>query len=169
MTFVRRDRLRGWWYPWIFVGGFAVVLLVNIALLFFATLTFNGFETREASDKRNAYNDAIQAAEIQSRLGWEGRFDLTVQSSLSNGTGRRVLLNLDFSDQEHRPLEDLSVRAVFRRPVQEGLDFSIPLSSAGSGLYTAVVDFPLRGVWEARIVATKDTAVWRMMKRIDIR
>ena len=70
--FVKRRRPRSWWYPWIFVGGFVVVLLANMALLFFATLTFNGLETPEASDKRNAYSDAIRTAELQNRLGLEG-------------------------------------------------------------------------------------------------
>ena len=39
MAKIRRP---GWWYPYIFVGAFGVVLLVNAALAYFATSSFTG-------------------------------------------------------------------------------------------------------------------------------
>lgn len=167
--FVRRGRPRSWWYPWIFVGGFVVVFLANMALLFFATLTFNGLETPEASDKRNAYSNAIRAAELQDRLGWEGHFDLSIVSPSADDTGRRARIGFHFLDRDGQVLENLAVRAEFRRPGQDELDFFVSFPSVDSGRYAADVDFPVRGVWEVRASAMRNTDVWRMVKRIDVR
>ena len=149
--FVRRGRPRSWWYPWIFVGGFVVVFLANMALLFFATLTFNGLETPEASDKRNAYSDAIRAAELQDRLGWEGHLTSVLYRLQPMTRGRRARIGFHFLDRDGHVLENLAVRAEFRRPGQDELDFFVSFPSVGSGRYAADVDFPVRGCGGPRI------------------
>lgn len=63
-------RKDGWWYPYIFVAGFAVVVTANLIMMYFATSSFTGLETKSAYERGNAYNAQIAAQEAQDRLGW---------------------------------------------------------------------------------------------------
>lgn len=170
MPSVQQNRPRGWWYPWIFVGGFVLVFVVNGILLTFATVTFNGFETRETSDKRNAYNTKIAASEEQARLGWNGSLSLQPLSPSASGAGRTARVVMAFVGPEGHPLDGLDVSVVLWRPTQEGLDQRVELHPTGPGTYTREVDFPLPGLWELRVHAGRgDAVLWRTVERIDLR
>ncbi|MCW8952841.1 MAG: FixH family protein, partial [Rhodospirillales bacterium] len=53
------NRKPGWWYPWIFVGGMTIVVIVNGIMIYFALSTFTGLETRNHYEKGLAYNTNI--------------------------------------------------------------------------------------------------------------
>ena len=54
-------RPRGWWYPWIFVGAMAVVVVVNGILAWLAVGTWTGIETEDHYRKGLAYNENLAA------------------------------------------------------------------------------------------------------------
>lgn len=166
----KRQKQQGWWYPYIFVGGFGVVLAVNLILLFFATSTFNGLETANAYEKGLAYNEEIAAAEAQAALGWTGI--LEAEGRLPDTPGleeRPTKVRFTVSGPEGRPVDGLGVSAVIRRPTVAGFDQTVTLSPVGPGTYGADVVLPMAGQWEVRLKATRGDDIYRLRERIFVR
>jgi nitrogen fixation protein FixH len=61
----------GWWYPWIFVAGMLVVVVVNAVMITYAIGTFPGLQTEDAYRKGLAYNRTLAAAREQEERGWQ--------------------------------------------------------------------------------------------------
>jgi nitrogen fixation protein FixH len=162
-----KQRPDGWWYPWIFVGGFMVVLGVNVALLYFATTTFNGLETRHAFEEGNDYNARIAEEEKQKALGWTVTFAAN-GGAVPGSQSLPARLTLNAVDAAGNALEGLEVYALVRRPTQEGHDQSVALDPVSPGKYARTVDLPLPGQWDIRLMLRRGEDVYRLRKRINI-
>ncbi len=157
-------RPRGWWYPWIFVAGMALVVAVNGVLVVYAVGTFPGLETDDHYRKGLAYNDNLAGARAQDALGWH--MDLAfvaVESAARSGD-----LVVRFSDADGRPIEDLEVRVLLVRPTHEGFDDGVALDHRGAGTYAAFVAPPLAGQWEVRVQAFRGDQVYQGVERIQV-
>ncbi|MCC7166164.1 MAG: FixH family protein [Rhodospirillales bacterium] len=155
-------RPRGWWYPWIFVGGFAVVVVVNGIMIWFATTTFTGLETERAYEKGLAYNQAIDEARAEAVLGWKVDADLEPKAD----GGVRALAR--FADRDGKAIEGLEVEGRLIRPTQSGHDQSFTLAAAGPGLYEASLVPGLAGLWEFQILARKGDLRHRTSRRLNL-
>jgi nitrogen fixation protein FixH len=159
-----RERQRGWWYPWLLSGLMLVVVAVNGVMIYLAVDTFTGLETPDYYRKGIHYNDDIEAARRQARLGWRAEVAFA-----ADGTGRAAhegRVTVDFSDRESRPVEGLEVKAMFVRPTQAGFDRTVTLAPDGDGRYAARIALPLPGQWQVRVVARRDDADYQAVKRI---
>lgn len=163
-----QQRPSGWWYPYIFVGGFLVVLAVNVTLMFFATSTFNGLETRTAWEEGNSYNAQISAEEAQKALGWTVDF-ASAPLTPTTAEGVPARLELSVRDRDGNPVDGLTVQAQIRRPTQAGYDQTLRLEPLGPGHYRQVVDLPLAGQWDVRLIASRGQDAYRLRERIVIR
>lgn len=159
-------RQPGWWYPWIFVGGMAVVIVVNAVLVAFAVGTFPGIETTDHYRKGLAYNDAIAAAREQDARGW--RMDLEFTPRADRNTPPRGELLVTLVDRDGNALRNLNVEATLFRPTHEGFDQTLDLVSRGGGQYAGDVTFPLSGQWEARVRAHGEGDSFLMNRRITV-
>lgn len=167
-----KQRPSGWWYPYIFVGGFAVVLAVNLTLLFFATSTFNGLESRTAYQEGLSYNQAIALEEEQIALGWTvvpTIRPMTGQDGLSASTPRQATIEIAFKDRNGQPLDGLSIEAVIRRPTVEGYDQTVALLPIGPGLYGVQAEVPMAGQWDLRLLAIRGEDAYRLRERFILR
>jgi nitrogen fixation protein FixH len=165
-----KQRPRGWWYPYIFVGGFLVVLAVNVVLMVFATSTFNGLETRHAWWEGNHYNAQIAAEDAQEALGWTVTFGSRSGPEAGPAAdGLPARFDLDVHDRAGNPVDGLTVEAEVRRPTQEGYDRTVHLDPVGPGQYRTTVGLPLPGQWEVRLVASRGEDAYRLRERIVIR
>jgi nitrogen fixation protein FixH len=162
-----KQRPDGWWYPWIFVGGFMVVLGVNVALLFFATTTFNGLETRHAFEEGNTYNAKIAAEEKQKALGWQIAFAAS-GGAVAGSTDLPARLTLSAQDAQGAPLEGLEVYAQIRRPTQDGHDQAVVLDPVTPGKYARTINLPMPGQWEVRLKLRRGEDSYLMRQRINI-
>ena len=142
---------RGWWYPLIFVFGFAIVIAVNGILVTTAIRSFSGLQTDSAYQEGLTYNATIAAAQDQERLGWQMRLKVAPQSA--GAASRTVDLTASFADRDGKPLTHRSVEALFVRPTLAGHDFNVTLARQGFGLYGALVEAPLSGQWDVTILA----------------
>lgn len=70
------DPTRSRWIPWIFVGGMALVVVVNGVLIFSAISTFTGVSVGQAYDRGRTYNHVIEEGRRQDALGWTTRVAL---------------------------------------------------------------------------------------------
>ena len=101
-------------------------------------------------------------AEAQYALGW------TVDVAFAQ-TGADVgELQVHAADEHGNPLAWASITAKFVRPTQQGQDFSVEVQPASTG-YAAVVDFPLSGVWDLKLLIEHDGRPYRFEERIFLR
>lgn len=157
-------RKSGWWYPYIFVAGFGVVVVVNVTMAYFATSTFTGLWTQNAFDKGVAYNQNLALAEAQTLMGW------SVETKVApvEGDQPRANVAISYVDRDGRPVEGLEVIAEFKRPTLGGYDFEAPLTALGAGTYGAIIDLPLNGLWDLEAVALGVTASYQHAQRFVI-
>jgi nitrogen fixation protein FixH len=160
-------RQRGWWIPYTFVAGFAVVLAANGAMLYFALSSFSGLSTKQAYVEGLAYNDRVAEEEAQAALGWTWDLDLAAVEPLEpNGLSRVATLRADGRGAEGTPLDGLSVTATIRRPTEQGLDQTLPLRAVGPGLYETRLTLAKPGQWDVLVSAHRGEDVFRLRRRL---
>lgn len=146
--------------PWMFVAGFAVVIAVNGTLIYFAQSSFSGLETEHAYERGLQYNQALEAAAAQEKLGWRSEITLTDAAD-----GKRELA-ASFADRLARPIDGLIVEAHLLRPSNAGMDLTVALAGKGNGRYAADVTLPALGQWDIRIVARDAEHSWQQSERL---
>jgi len=159
-------RPRGWWIPYTFVGGFAVVIIANGALLYFATTTFSGLSTRQAYVEGLAYNDRVAEERAQAVLGWTLDVGLSTPV-MADASGWAARLHLTAADAQGRPLDGLAIEALVRRPTEEGLDHTVALTPVGPGAYRADLALPKPGLWDILFTARLGEDTFRLRRRLN--
>jgi len=135
------DPKRSRWIPWAFVGAFAVIIAVNLVLVYAALTTFTGVTTGKSYDRGRAYNAVLAEAARQDALGWQAR--VTLQDGV---------LTVLATDREGLPVGG-RVEGVLLRPL-EGAELRLDFAAAGPGKFIAFAALPGRGQWEARLRLT---------------
>jgi len=137
------------WIPWTFVGLFAVMLIANGALVFFAFDSWTGLSTEHAYQRGITYNRVLADERAETALGW---LVATTLVPTEPGRGR---IEVRIEDRAGAPIDDAVVRALLRRPLREGFDSKVALDGLGGGRYAAAVAVPLPGQWEVRVLARR--------------
>lgn len=150
LTDPARQHRPGWYIPWILVAGFGVVLAVNVTMIWIAMSTWTGISTNRAYDKGITYNRNLDAAQRQAALGWQADIEIAQAAGLAGTISVRLV------DAGNQPLERVDVRADFERPTHQGYDFALTLERTGPGSYAAPFTAPLAGLWDVRVIATRD-------------
>ncbi|MCW9040013.1 MAG: FixH family protein [Rhodospirillales bacterium] len=164
------NRKPGWWYPWIFVGGMTIVVVVNGIMIYFALSTFTGLETKNYYEKGLAYNTNIEAARLQAAMGWQASVAYLPSSDATVATpeAREGLLEVTFRDRGSNPISGLKVDAKILRPTIEGFDQEVTFAERGEGRYGVVLKLPQAGQWEVRVVARGGEMPYQHSQRIVI-
>jgi nitrogen fixation protein FixH len=158
-------RQRGWWYPYIFVGGFLVVVAVNASMAYFATSTFSGISTDGAYQKGLAYNQNLAMARAQEALGWKVE---TKVKPVADAQAVKADIAVSYRDRDGKPVEGLEVQARLVRPTAKGHDQDLTLAPLGNGTYGGVYTLPLNGVWDMDMVATGTDVAYEHAQRFVI-
>jgi len=161
----KKTREKGWWYPLVIVGAFAVIIPVNLTMAYFATSTFTGLETKDAYLKGIAYNQNLAMAKAQKELGWKVETSLAAVPDQPGPTAKIVVR---YTDRDGKPVEGLDVNALVIRPTTAGHDHQIHLDPMGQGSYGGVYPLPLKGQWSFDIAATGDSVAYQYEKRVVI-
>lgn len=157
---VKSRRNKGWWYPWLFVGGMLFVVAVNAVLITLAIGTFPGLQTEDYYRKGLAYNEALAAAEEQARRGWRVHIEFRGQED------RAGELIVQVADRDGSPINSLQINALLIRPTHEGYDESVVLEGIGDGEYRRQLVLPLSGQWDVHVVANRDGQRYQDTRRI---
>jgi len=153
-------RERGWWYPYIFIGMLGLVMVVNGAMAYFATSTFNGLITENAYEKGLKYNKTLAVARQQSDLGW------TVEAkSVPGQTGHNATVTISYLDKTGHGVDGLDVQALVDRPNVTGAEQRVAFEPKGKGLYSVDVTFPEAGQWDFDILAANDGSTYQLQRR----
>lgn len=126
------------------IGFFLIVFAVNAVMIYKAESTFGGLDTDNAYRKGLTYNDRIEAAEEQAKLGWQDKLDYVPET-------HRMRVSL--TDKAGEPLPGLTVTATLQRPTTSQFDQKLPLAPTGGALYEASVAELEPGWWTVNISA----------------
>jgi nitrogen fixation protein FixH len=151
---------RDLWVPWLIVAGFALVILVNGILIYFAITSFTGLQTEGHYQRGLDYNEVLAGERGQDALGWTVGLDF---QETGDGRGR---LSVQATDKAGNPLKDAGVMVRLVRPVQAGHDMDVTLSADGDGFYVADVELPLRGQWDILAQIRHPSGNYSTAKRI---
>lgn len=132
------DPKRSTWIPWVFVGGMALVVVVNAVLVYAALSTFTGVTTGRSYDRGRSYNQVLAEAAQQDALGWTTRVALEGK-----------VLTVIARDREGLPVGG-RVEGVLHRPL-EGAELRLDFTAAGPGRFIAFAEPPAAGQWDARL------------------
>ncbi len=133
---------------------FAIVFGVNGLMVYRRpSSTFDGVEVEEPIRKGRAYNHVIERMEAQKELGWSAGIETRVLPGPETGKGHSTVLSVTFADSEGRPVEGLSVRGTFWRPVVSGEDSRSMLRETAPGTYEGL--FPSSAPATGRYVSPR--------------
>ncbi len=150
--------------PWIFAAFFSTFIIVDIAYIIIAEKTWRGMATEDGYQKGLKYNQTISAVKKQKELGW------ILQIKYNSSITKTGVLSVSLTDKNNQKITDANVTANFKRPLQEGKDFSVDLKfDAAKGVYNSTINFPLIGQWDIEVVARRDDKVYQDTKRLVIR
>jgi len=155
-------RLTGWKVFFIISSFFGVIMAVNFVMAYYAIHTFSGMQTEKPYESGLAYNRAISEAKAQASRGWH------VDIRMERATDGSIDMNVVLNDAASQPLENLSVKAALRSPIDSKRDHLLSLIGAGHGTYNGVTSAEA-GQWDVEIMAKSDGAiVYRSINRVII-
>ncbi|MCW8916195.1 MAG: FixH family protein [Magnetovibrio sp.] len=163
----KSERQDGWWYPWIFVGAFAIIISVNATMAFLAVDTWTGLETKDHFNKGNNYNTVLDQRTQQKALGWSSEF--TYENIATADDPRSGQFVLTFKAPDGSGVSGLAIQARAVRPTHEGYDQDLVFTARGKGVYIANATLPLKGLWELRFRANRADEVYIERQRVEVR
>jgi nitrogen fixation protein FixH len=151
MNAIVAESRRGRWIPWVFVGGFLVVISANAVLVTAALRSYSGAITTSAYDRGREYGEILAEAERQRALGWRAAVMLQ---------GDAVVVTVRTAEGTPLPA-DATVTGRLQRPLdQSSLPLAFTPAAAGTWHATAT---PPAGAWDAVMTVTRST------DRLDLR
>jgi nitrogen fixation protein FixH len=131
--------------PWLFPGGLALVVAVNMVLLWFALDTFPGVVAGNAYERGRTYGQVLERDAAIAALGW------TVDVDVRPERGDRVVAR--YLDRDGKPIAGLRPRAVLSRPVGDPVRIAVQLREDAAGTYLGEAALPHRGLWDVSVIA----------------
>lgn len=145
---------RSGWIPWVFVGGMALVVVVNAVMAWFALSTFTGTTVDRSYERGRQYNAVLAEAERQARMGWH--FSVAWHQGMGDPLSGTVVVTA--RDANAAPLDRLSVEASLVRPLEAPQPLALSFSELAPGRYVASVTLPKPGQWEVRLTGRRGDA-----------
>ncbi|WP_395710514.1 FixH family protein [Reyranella sp.] len=143
--------------PWLFVGGFAVVIAVNAIMVCLAVGSFSGLYTPQPRQRSLHYNEVIARQGDRDALGWQLAASWRPQDSR---------LEIAVVDAHGRPLGNARLHAELVRPVEKRPPLVIDMIAVENGRYAATVDLPVRGNWDLDVVIDHDGQRFAQTRRM---
>ncbi|WP_372001524.1 FixH family protein [Tistrella mobilis] len=142
---------RSAWIPWVFVGGFLVVVAVNATLIVKALDGFTGVVVEKPFERGLDYDRLIAAADAQARLGW------TITTAVEPGAPAGesdFALTLAGPDG---PLADATVDARLQRPLdgERVTLMAMPRPGGPAGAWRLVGPGVRPGQWDLHVIVTR--------------
>jgi len=143
--------------PWIFVGGFAIVIAVNATMIWLAVGSFSGLYTTKPRERGLAYNAVIAEQVQRDALGW--RFDTTWRPEANR-------LEVVLLDADGKALAPSTLAAQLVRPVEKRAPLAVALVPTDIGRFAADLVLPERGNWDLDIVVERGADRFAVTRRM---
>lgn len=161
-------RVRGesaWRSPWVW-GMFilvAVMLIANLALIYFGATTSTGLVVEDFYDRgKNYFNDAGKHRDEQKRLGWQMNLQAPDVPTLGLAQPYRITV----VDRDGYPVSNAQVELAVFRPNDAKKDFTVVLTEMERGKYSSNVTFDWPGNWDLLVSVKHGTDHLDIARRI---
>ncbi len=144
--------------PYFFVAFFAVIFIVDFSYIYISQKTWRGIATQNSYQKGLNYNQTIEAVKNQKSLGWK------IDVKYRGDGNKNGVLTVILLDKNSAIIKDAKIIVNFKRPIQEGFDFSKNLEFFGNK-YETKIQFPLKGQWIFEVTAQKNDQILQEVKR----
>lgn len=144
--------------PYFFLAFFAVFITVDMFYIYIANKSWRGVAIQNSYHKGLNYNQTINQSKTQAKLGWQVKISL---EPMGNNISR---LRIDLKDAQNNPIQNAEISADFKRPTQEGYDFSSTIDFDGKA-YVKELSFPLKGQWNIELTVTKNGQIFKTAQR----
>jgi len=132
-----------------FLGFFGVIFMVDGFFIHKALTTQTGVVSERAYEKGLEYNEILKEAKTQPTLNDKITFENNI-------------LRWDLNNQT---IKNATVTAKIIRPIKEGHDFHVDLTSLDGNIYEVTLNLPFKGLWEAKLVSKWDNkGQWQTYK-----
>ena len=148
---------RSRYIPWLFVGGFALVVAVNAIMISFAVGSFAGLYTQKPRDRGLRYNQVLADQQRRDALGWR------VEARWLPDSQR---LEVSVFDAAGKPLVPTRLSAELVRPVEKRAPVGLVLAAVDVGRFAAYVELADRGNWDLDIVVERDDERYALTRRM---
>ena len=134
----------------VMVGGFALVIAVNLTMASFASRTFSGVVVENSYVASQKFNGWLEAAHEQEALGWQARV---------SRSGERLVLDTLGVPQ------GAQVTALLRRPLGQPDSRTLAFDGEGPGRLVSREPLP-GGRWIVRLTIEADGKRWSSEQEI---
>lgn len=154
-----------WRSPWVlaWIGLVVSVLMVNVTFVWLAFATNPGLVDDDFYERGQHYEQTL-ASRLARDPGWTLHAD--IPDDLTAGQSGTIVVTL--VDKTGQPVAPDQVTFYAYRPSDKSADFSVPMSSIGSGQYLARVVFPLFGVWDGLVAVRQGEDEVTSGRRIEV-
>lgn len=142
----------GWHMLAILTAGFAVVLVINVAMARLALSTFSGEVVENSYDASQRYNGWIDQARAERALGWTAGFGTA---------GDRLSVTL--LDRQARPLRGARLSGDATHPLGATTDLGLNFVETAPGTYTATLP---SGRWRIHLTVQADGHSWHHVAEV---
>ena len=140
-------KLTGWHVLTYFMGGFAIIIGVNVFMATQAVSPFPGLEVTSSYADSQTFDDRRIAQEA---LGWN--------AAVTPGDGQ---ITLTLTDADGRPVYPAELTALLTRPTTRANDQTLALTRGANGVLVAPADLA-PGRWRLRMTgAARDGTEYR--------
>lgn len=119
---------------------FGVIFAVNMTMMTLAIRSMPGTEVKSTYEASQRFNRGLDVIAAQDRRGWQ--VDIAVKGIRNGG-----MLGIEVRDRAGQPLDDLTLRARFARPIDASQDRQAGFGNLGGGRYSATLPTLAAGQW----------------------
>ena len=148
---------RSRYIPWLFVAGFAIVIVVNATMIWFAVDSFSGLYTPKPRDRGLHYDEVVAEQKARDALGWRIEAQWRAEE-------RR--LAIDVFDAASQPLAGARVFVELVRPVEKRPPLAVAMEAADIGRFAGRIELPERGNWDLDIVVERGGERYALTRRM---
>lgn len=154
-----------WKSPWVigWVTLVAVVLGVNLTMVYLAIATNPGLVTEDFYDRGQNYEQTMV-----SRLARDPGWSLHADVPRELVAGRPSVIRFFITDKAGQPVEPDGVHFFAYRPSDASQDFELPMVEEGRGRYMVEVAFPLFGIWDTLVAVSNGEDEYNLGKRVSV-
>ena len=148
---------RSRYIPWLFVAGFAIVIVVNATMIWFAVDSFSGLYTPKPRDRGLHYDEVVAEQKARDALGWRIEAQWRAEE-------RR--LDIAVFDAASQPLAGARVFVELIRPVEKRPPLAVAMEAADIGRFAGRIELPERGNWDLDIVVERGGERYALTRRM---
>jgi nitrogen fixation protein FixH len=148
---------RSRYIPWLFVAGFAIVIVVNATMIWFAVDSFSGLYTPKPRDRGLHYDEVVAEQKARDALGWR------IEAQWRAEERRLAIAVFDAASQ---PLAGARVFVELVRPVEKRPPLAVAMEAADIGRFAGRIELPERGNWDLDIVVERGGERYALTRRM---